>query len=295
MHYLVPYVRQDPQDPVFDEFTYGENGRRANRLREKVGKGDYLFFHTTIHRQKVVTAYFVVDRIMRTSDVMQNRHLKDKYHNPHLANDHPEDDDVIVFGDPIESRELRRPLPFDRNLANGLGLKIKFGGKRSDTETIGSACREWRDLQQDRADYLLSVIEKWEKSAIGEDTIFSTDEITQILERDIENYLVRKPRTIGMGLKIAGRQKVTPVGRLDLLLEDQNGNLLVVELKLDLIGRDAVRQLRRYMDFVKGRTRKEVRGAIVCRGVLPAFEEELSNLQDIEVFTYGWRMGIQKW
>lgn len=295
MNYLGPYIWLDPPDPDLDEFTYGEHGYRGRRLLKNVKKGDYIFFHTKTHRQKVISAYFVVDRIMRTMDVQDDPHLSLKYHAPHLDHEDPDENDVIVFGDPIESRKLRRPLPFDRRLAKRLDLAVKFRKDRTDTQSIGSACREWRELSQEQVQLLLDEIEDWEKDIITDDTLLSTDEISQFLERDLENYLTKNPHILGKRLKVSRRQMDTPKGRLDLLLEDRRGNLVVAELKLDLIGRDAIQQLKRYMSFVGHERRRRVRGIIVCRGVLPAFEEDLSELEDISILVYGWKMGIQEW
>jgi len=295
MNYLAPYVLwMDPPDPAFDEFTYGEHGRRSRRLLRNVHEGDYIFFHTTIHGQKVISAYFVVDRVIRTTDVQKDPRLMAKYHNPHLENDDPDETDVIVFGDPIVSKLLRRPLVFDKQLAKNLDLGIEFRTDRSETQSIGWACREWRELSRDRVEYLLGRIEDWEKESIGENTFFTSDEIAQILERDLENYIVREPQILGKGLRVVKRQMVTPTGRLDVLLEDRKGNPVVVELKLDMIGRDAVKQLKKYMRFIRQQTNKRVSGILVCRGIYPAFEEELSELDDISIFLYGWKMDIKK-
>jgi RecB family endonuclease NucS len=45
-------------------------------------------------------------------------------------------------------------------------------------------------------------------------------------------------------------------GTIDLLFEDKEGNPVVVELKLSRIGRGAVNQLKRYMKWVRGETKK---------------------------------------
>jgi RecB family endonuclease NucS len=52
---------------------------------------------------------------------------------------------------------------------------------------------------------------------------------------------------IDKSLRLERRQLDTPAGRIDLLFKDEEGNLIVVELKLNKIGRDAINQLRRYM------------------------------------------------
>ena len=181
-----------------------------------------------------------------------------------------------------------------QKIENFLNLGIEFKKNRSETQSIGWACREWRELSRDRVEFLLDRIENWEKESIGENTFFTSDEITQILERDLENYIVREPHILGKGLKFVERQKATPNGRLDILLKDRRGNPVVVELKLDMIGRDAIRQLKKYMRFIRHDMNKRVTGILVCKGIYPAFEEELSGLDDISIFLYGWKMDIKK-
>ena len=77
-----------------------------------------------------------------------------------------------------------------------------------------------------------------------------------------------------------------------MLFEDKNRNVVVVELKLDTIGRDAKTQLQRYMHRIGAETKKNVRGIIVCKDVLPAFEKEFKKLADIRIFHYGWKLTV---
>jgi len=66
MHLLIPYVQlPDPADPLFGEFTYGDIGWRARQLR-KLKAGTYVFFHTSKHDKKFITAFYVVDHVVDT-------------------------------------------------------------------------------------------------------------------------------------------------------------------------------------------------------------------------------------
>jgi len=60
-----------------------------------------------------------------------------------------------------------------------------------------------------------------------------------------------------------------------------------------LIGRGALRQVEGYMSKLKEATKKEVRGIIVCKGILPAFKDAYKKLRDVKVHYYGWRLGLQ--
>jgi len=88
---------------------------------------------------------------------------------------------------------------------------------------------------------------------------------------------------------------ITGEGRIDLLFKDTDGNKIVIEMKLHKIGREAVKQIKNYMKWVKVKTKKKVKGIIVCEGVMPAFEEDIKKLKDIKVLCYGWQLQTQPW
>lgn len=298
MNLLIPYVYlYDHPDPLFDEFTYGNIRARARKLKRDLEKGDYVFFHTSIRGKKYITAYYVVDRVLDTAEAVKDTNILAKYKSPHISEflsgeRTDEYDDVMLFGDPITSRVLERPLLFDRMLAEKLSLAIKFPEEKTETQAIGSATRSWRELTDKDVEVLLEAIKSSEKEAPGIETVLSTDEVTEVIEKDLERFVEKNPNLIVEALKSMRRQLDTPVGRIDLLLEDPKGNLIVVELKLDRIGRDAINQLRRYMNWVKKETKKEVTGAIVCKGVMSAFKEDFKKLKDIKIFCYGWQLKV---
>jgi len=122
----------------------------------------------------------------------------------------------------------------------------------------------------------------------------STDEVTEIIEKDLENFIEKNPRLIGESLIIKARQFYTPRGRIDLLLEDPDGTPVIVELKIDKIGREAINQLRRYMDWINNDTHRKSRGILVCKGVMPAFEEDFKKLSGIKIYRYGWELKIEQ-
>jgi len=207
-------------------------------------------------------------------------------------------DDAILFGDPILSKKLPHPLTFDQNLAEKLSLGILFVEGFTENQRIGSATRQWRTLTKKDVELILDEIKELEKRGFAAaDVILCTDEVLEIREIDVENFIVEHPHIIGSDLILKGRQRDTKSGRLDLLFEDKNNGFVVAELKLGSAGRDTIRQLRGYMHEVKSETNKEVRGAIVCKDVLPIFEKEFEKLTDIQIFQYGWNLVInpRKW
>lgn len=305
MHLLIPYVRLSHPDPAFDEFTYGDGGQRARKLKSDLNKGDYVFFHTSRNGKKHITAYYVVDRVLDTVDACRDRAIQAKYKNPHivecLAQKRPihSDDDAIVFGDPIKSRAFeKRPLLFNRELAEKLSLNIKFPANRLETQVIGSATRAWRKLTDKDVKVLLKAIAA-EHKRVRQYSLRSSEEVAETLEKDIEHFIAHNPallgNLLGKRLKLAKQQKFIGDGRLDLLFEDREENWVIVEVKLNRIGRDALQQIKTYIHDLREETNKHISGVIVCAGVMPAFEDELRKQRDIRILVYGWDLRVQQW
>jgi hypothetical protein len=235
MNLLIPYVKlPDHRDPLLHEFTYGDVGRRGRKLKT-LRPGDRIFFHTTIQGVKCVTACYTIARVMDTKDVVKDSDLRSKYRNPHIARwleakQNSERDDVMVFGDPITSRVLARPLPLDKKLAIRLSLNIPFPKRRAESMAIGSATRNWRQLtdkdvrilqaamslNEDRAevDEMRDVVEELETSqAKGQG--FQLDGKTR---KAIEDYAMKAAAThfASLGYLVEDRHKDHPYDLLCL-------------------------------------------------------------------------------
>lgn len=300
MHLLIPYVQLRHPDPKLDEFTYGDVGQRARKLKSCLSKGDYVFFHTSKNGKKYITAYYVVDRVLDTLVACHDIAIREKYKNPHIEDclaqksSLHDKEDAILFGDPITSHVLDKSLLFDRKLAEKLSINVKFPRNRQETQAIGSATRAWRELTDKDVKVLLKAIVAEQKSSRPQ-LLRSVEEVAETIEKDIEDYLANHPSLIGNELKLAERQLPISDGRLDLLFEDSKGNWVIVEVKLNRIGRDAIRQVQTYVHELQKQTKKKVSGIIVCSGVLPAYEAVLRKQRDVRIFIYGWNLHIQIW
>jgi hypothetical protein len=69
-------------------------------------------------------------------------------------------------------------------------------------------------------------------------------------ENQLEDILVSNPDLLMPGLKLIGRQTTTEGGPLDLLGVDEDGNLIVFELKRGTLARNAVAQIIDYASFL---------------------------------------------
>ncbi len=300
MNLLIPYVQLlNHNDPLLDEFTYGDVGSRGKKLKNSLNREDYVFFHTTINNRKYITAYYVVDRVIKTQQAVKDIRINNKYKNPHIVrvnkNEDNFEDDYILFGDPILSKVLDRPLLFDRSLASKLSLNINFPPDKSEAQSIGSATRAWRELANNDAKIILNEISLMERESIDVKSILSTDEIVELLERDIESFIEKNPKLFINKIVSVRRQVDTPAGRIDLIFEDNKNNIIIIEIKLNKIGNEAVNQLRRYINWVSKETNKKVSGIIICSGVMPAFQNDLQKLKSIKIFCYGWQLKVYKW
>jgi hypothetical protein len=69
-------------------------------------------------------------------------------------------------------------------------------------------------------------------------------------EEMLEDIIVKSPNLLIEGLKLIGRQTDTPVGTPDLIGIDEDGQLIVFELKRGILTRDAVAQIIDYASYL---------------------------------------------
>ncbi len=86
-------------------------------------------------------------------------------------------------------------------------------------------------------------------------------------EHQIRSVLVDNPGLIEDGLKVVSIEKPVEPGFIDMYCVDRNGNLVVIEIKRVTAGKDAVFQLKRYVDAVRSYANRPVRGILVAPDV----------------------------
>ena len=112
-------------------------------------------------------------------------------------------------------------------------------------------------------------VQQNEKSELVVDAVPSLAE-TQT-EKHLEDLLVASPELLLPGLTLVGRQTPTQGGPLDLLGVDQDGRLVVFELKRGTLTREAVAQVLDYASYLH-----ELEHEQLCRHI-----EDRSGLQGI--------------
>lgn len=269
-------------DPLLEEFTYGEAGKRAEMLRKQLHKGDYIFFWTNLLGRLYITAYYVINFLLDGNEARRRQDIKRAYKNEHIHR-HGNYDDVIVFGDPKESLRLGVPLPLTRDLLRKLSIVIPYNPNRSETFNISSALRNVMGknckLSDAQVKILLDEIDKLQSS--GEFPLEDWD------EKVIELVLAKNPSFLEKDLKLVShRQLKTPHGIIDLLFQDKNNAYLVVEVKKGTAPDDTLTQLLNYISYVKKTYPKNaVKGAIVCSSCSRRLEEAAKE-SGVEIFFY---------
>jgi RecB family endonuclease NucS len=83
-------------------------------------------------------------------------------------------------------------------------------------------------------------------------------------ESDMQKAILIKPSIFEEGFEPISYEKKVEPGFVDVYGLDQNGNLVVVELKRKTAGRDAALQLAKYVDCIKTVTNRQLRGVLVA-------------------------------
>jgi endonuclease len=89
------------------------------------------------------------------------------------------------------------------------------------------------------------------------------------VELELQRLLAERPDTFGAGMTLIRREYPTPIGPVDLLCRDAEGQTVAIEVKRR--GEiDGVEQLTRYLDFLNRDTRlAPVRGVFAAQAIKP--------------------------
>jgi len=119
-----------------------------------------------------------------------------------------------------------------------------------------------------------------------EDEFLESPPTTVSVETDLRKHIAFDPTMIEEGLKTIKEEYPTKVGRIDVLCEDSNGNLVVVELKKGREGDKVVGQTLRYMGWLKEEQKRTVRGIIILGEPDDRVRYAVAVTPDIEVKYY---------
>jgi RecB family endonuclease NucS len=93
-------------------------------------------------------------------------------------------------------------------------------------------------------------------------------------EEDMHRAILLKPSLLEEGFKPISYEKKVEPGFVDVYGEDKDGKLVVVEVKRKAAGKEAVFQLARYIDAIKGKANRELRGVLAA----PSLAKDVQRL-----------------
>ena len=152
----------------------------------------------------------------------------------------------------------------------------------------------------DKAALADSYTDGYTETAAPDSALFAEEKLYQFsTEKLLEDELTAKIEAgipvFGKTLKIYkrtgqyGRQYIIPVGRLDLLCEDRDGNIYIIELKKDSGYDDAYKQISMYLDWFeknKPSGSKNIYGIICLNNPSPALIGKVHADRRIKLFEY---------
>ena len=83
-------------------------------------------------------------------------------------------------------------------------------------------------------------------------------------EKEMHRAILAKPSLLEDGFTPISYEKKVEPGFVDVYGVDKNGKLVVVEVKRKTAGKEAVLQLAKYIDAIKGKAERELRGVLVA-------------------------------
>lgn len=81
-------------------------------------------------------------------------------------------------------------------------------------------------------------------------------------EEDMQRAVLLKPELLEEGFKLISWEKKVEPGFIDVYGTDKDGKLVVVEIKRKTAGKDAVLQLAKYIEAIRSKADREVRGIL---------------------------------
>ena len=124
-----------------------------------------------------------------------------------------------------------------------------------------------------------------------------TKTVSEVLESEIEASIRSNPEILEEGLKLVRPQYPTPVGPIDILCKDKNGNFVVIELKRGKESDKVVGQIQRYMAWVSENLakNKQVRGIIALKEYDQKLEYAVKGSKfPIEIKIFGKEPPVEK-
>jgi RecB family endonuclease NucS len=98
-------------------------------------------------------------------------------------------------------------------------------------------------------------------------------------EEDMQKAILLEPALLEEGFKPISYEKKVEPGFVDVYGVDKNGKLVVVEIKRKTAGKTAALQLAKYIDAIKSKADRKVRGILVAPDIARDVQRLLATLE----------------
>jgi RecB family endonuclease NucS len=98
-------------------------------------------------------------------------------------------------------------------------------------------------------------------------------------EQDMQKALLSRPQLLEQGLRIISYEKKVEPGFVDVYGVDSHGRLVVVEIKRGTARKEAVMQLARYVEAIRNKADREVRGVLAAPNIAKDVQRLLTTLK----------------
>jgi RecB family endonuclease NucS len=98
-------------------------------------------------------------------------------------------------------------------------------------------------------------------------------------EEDMQKAILLEPSLVEEGFKPTSYEKKVEPGFVDVYGVDKDGNFVVVEIKRKTAGNEAVLQLAKYVDAIKSKVNRKVRGILVAPNIAKGVQRLLATLE----------------
>jgi len=98
-------------------------------------------------------------------------------------------------------------------------------------------------------------------------------------EEDMHKAILLEPSLLEEGFKPISYEKKVEPGFVDIYGVDKDGKLVVAEIKRKTAGKEAAFQLAKYIDAIKDRANREVRGILVAPNLAKDVQRLLATLE----------------
>lgn len=151
--------------------------------------------------------------------------------------------------------------------------------------------KSFREIPEDEFDIFKEFLERgevktFEPTPIIKKSVKPVDWFSISLEEDLRRYLAMNPYLIEPGFKLIGEKYKTPIGEVDLLFRDEQGNYVVVETKKGRASDEVVGQILRYISAIQEKFGNKVRGIIIANEKDKKLEYALKPLKELVQVKY---------